>query len=434
MKQYLDKNVYEAAQDRITYLFKEFDHILVAFSGGKDSSVCLHMIYDYAEEHGLTEKVGIYHLDYEAQYQMTTDYVTDVFLNQFPNIKEKFWICLPLSAQCACSMTGAFWIPWDKDKQEIWVREMPDNPYVINEENCPDGIGFVKGMQDYTLQDKFGEWYGNTHGKTAVVIGIRADESLNRFRAIASDKKVNRYKDTNYIIQKSGSTFNAYPIYDWSAADIWTYNGKFQKTYNKLYDLYYQAGLTIDQMRVASPFNDCAMNTLHLYKVIDPSNWGKMVGRVNGVNMAGLYGGTTAMGWKNITKPAHLTWKEYCFFLLNTLDEKTREHYLEKLKTSIKFWHDKGGALDPQTIRELEEAGVEFENHGSISKISSKDVCTFEDYPDDTPVSNFKEVPSYKRMCVCIIKNDYFCKYMGFAPTKQEQERKKRTLEKYKNL
>lgn len=430
-KIYLDKTVYEAIQERIKYLFDEFENILIAFSGGKDSSVLLNIVYDYAAEKGFLDRVAIFHIDYEAQYQMTTDYVTDIFLNKFPDIK-KFWLCLPLSAQCACRMDGAYWIPWNKDEKDIWVREMPENEYVINEDNVP--FPFKKETLDYKVQDDFGKWYSSQYGKTAVLIGIRADESLNRYRTIAADN-VNKYKDTNYIYKRDDTTYNAYPLYDWTVDDIWTYNAKFEKPYNKLYDLYYQAGLSVNQMRVASPFNDCAMGTLSLYKVIDPDSWGKMISRVNGVNMAGLYGGTTAMGWKNITKPSHLTWKEYCFFLLNTLDDKTREHYLNNLKTSIKFWTEKGGGLDPKTIKEMESAGVKFENHGKISNFTSKDVITFEDYPDDIPeVTNFKDVPSYKRMCVCILKNDYVCKYMGFAPTKEYQQKRKKTIEKWKNL
>ena len=310
---------------------------------------------------------------------------------------------------------------------------MPVNSYVINEDNVP--FEFKKGTPDYDMQEAFGRWYQKKHGrKTAVLIGIRADESLNRFRAIKGNHKVHAYKDTNYILAENDHLANAYPLYDWTAPDIWIYNAKFRKSYNKLYDLYYQAGVPVAKMRVASPFNDCAMDTLHLYKVIDPVNWGKMVGRVNGVNMASLYGGTTAMGWKSITKPAHFTWKEYCFFLLNTLPEDVRENYLTKLKTSIKFWHDRGGALDAETIRELEESGIQFENRGKKCKTSTKDVCTFEDYPDEAAVTKFKDVPSYKRMCVCIIKNDYLCKYMGFAPTKVESERRAKAIEKYKNL
>lgn len=187
-------------------------------------------------------------------------------------------------------------------------------------------------------------------------------------------------------------------------------------------------------MRVANPFHSCGMDNLKLYKVIDPDNWGKMVGRVNGVCFAGLYGGTTAMGWKSITKPAHFTWKEYCYFLLNTLDDKTKQHYIEKLNTSLKFWKEKGGCLDDETISELEKEDAKFIDKGNISKISSKRVIAFDDYLDDTNCKKFKEIPTYKRMCICIIKNDYFCKYMGFAQTKEEVKKRKSALEKYKNL
>lgn len=432
MKTYKTISVYEAALDRIRFCFDEFQNILVAFSGGKDSSVVLHMVYDYAKEHNCLDRVGMYHLDYEAQYQQTTDYVSDVFFNRFSGIK-KYWICLPISAQCACRMDGAYWIPWDQDKKEIWVREMPDNEFVINEFHVP--FDFHKEMLDYEMQEKFGQWFAEQHGTTAVMIGIRADESLNRFRAIASENKVNGYGGKNFLVGKGPNVWNAYPIYDWTVSDIWVYNTKFDKPYNRIYDLYYQAGLSPDQMRVASPFNDCAMNTLKLYKVIDPNNWGKMVGRVNGVNMAGLYGGTTAMGWKSITKPEHFTWKEYMNFLLNTLPEDVREHYLKKLEASKKSWRV-GGAMDPETIEELKAEGAPARYTGKTNNRGSKtkEVVQFDDYLDDTTVTDFKRIPTYKRMCVCIIKNDYCCKYMGFAPTKIESDRRKAIMEKYKDL
>lgn len=422
-KRYLDKNVYDATQERLEYIFNEFDNVLVAFSGGKDSTVCLNLCYEYAKTHNLLHKLAMYHLDYEAQYQMTTDFVEATFA-KFNDIK-RYWLCLPVEAQCCCRMDGGSWTVWDKRKQELWVRDMPQYDYVINEDNCL--FGFKKGMSDYETQDAFCEWYTKAYGNTAIVIGIRADESLNRFRAIASDKP-NKYKGVMWI-----NSNKAYIIYDWQVEDIWTYNAKYNKDYNKIYDLFYQAGLTIDQMRVASPFNDCAGATLKLYKVIDPKNWGRMVSRVNGVNFLGLYGDTTAMGWKKIVKPEHFSWKEYCYFLLNTLDEKTRQHYLEKLHTSIKFWGEKGGALDEQTIDELKNNNVEFEVN-EPNNYSNKNTVVFKEYPDDLDVKDFKAVPTYKRMCVCILKNDYYCKYMGFAQTKRELEKRKEAMSKYAKL
>lgn len=428
MKKYIDKNVYESSMERIAYAFKEFDNVLVAFSGGKDSGVMLNLCYDYALKNNLLNKLSMYHLDYEAQYQFTTDYVERVF-SKFNGIR-KYWLCLPIKAQCAVNMSSPYWIPWEKSKKEIWCRSMPKNEFVINEENAE----FNFDDKDYTVQDNFAKWFSTKNGKTIVMIGIRTDESLNRFRAIASDKKVNTYKSKKYIVGYGDEkTYKCYPVYDWSVYDIWVANAKFGYDYNRLYDLMYQAGLTVEQMRVASPFNDCATESLKFYKVIEPNTWGKLLSRVNGVSFAGIYGGTTAMGWKSIKLPKGHTWKSYCYFLLNSLDEKTKKNYEEKLNTSIKFWRERGGAVSEKTISELK--GINgINNCGKICKTSNKDVITFEDYPDDLDVTNFREVPTYKRMCICILKNDYFCKYMGFAPTKQEIERKKKTLELYRGL
>ncbi|MFR4417126.1 MAG: DUF3440 domain-containing protein [Akkermansia sp.] len=184
---------------------------------------------------------------------------------------------------------------------------------------------------------------------------------------------------------------------------------------------------------MASPFNDCAQESLKLYKVIDPANWARMVGRVNGVNFTGLYGGTTAMGWKTIKLPPGHTWKSYYEFLLSTMNEKTAEHYNNILERSKKYWM-KGGTVDPGTADEVLAAYPLATVTGKSGRYVDRDVIQFMGYPDDMPVSNFRQVPSYKRMCICIMKNDYFCKYAGFGPTKGAIARRRAAVNKYRNI
>lgn len=429
MKHYLEKNVYEAALERIAYCFAEFDRVIVAFSGGKDSGVLLNLVYDYAKANGLLERLTVQHIDHEAIYQLTREYLTRTF-ERLSDI-EREWFCLPLATQCGCRMDADYWIPWLAADREKWVVEMPEAPYIVNEEKI-DNKEFKPGMPVYEFQMNYPAWRSAATGERIITLtGIRAGESYTRYMRARTE--VRKYEGKKFILEQVNGTFHGFPIYDWETADIWTANARFGYDYNHLYDLFYQAGVGLEQMRVSSAFCHSGIHDIKLFKAIEPHTWGKLLSRVNGVSFAGIYGGTTAMGWKRITKPKHLTWKEYCYFLLGTLPANIRAIYEKKLNTSIAFWRDRGGALSPQTVSELD--GVPgINNKGMVSLISDKDVITFEEYPDELNVTNFAEVPSYKRMCVCIMKNDITCKYMGFAPTKEEAERRRAAIEKYKNL
>lgn len=81
------ENVYELIQKRLKFIFDEFDNIYVSFSGGKDSGVLLNLCIDYIRKHNLNRKIGVFHMDYEAQYKMTTDYVEETFRQNLDILK-----------------------------------------------------------------------------------------------------------------------------------------------------------------------------------------------------------------------------------------------------------------------------------------------------------------------------------------------------------
>ncbi len=422
-KEFMSCDVYEALQNRLDYLFREFDNIYVSFSGGKDSGLLLNMLLDFRREHYPDRTIGVFHQDFEAQYTVTTEYVTRTF-ERIKDEVEPYWVCLPMATRTAVSNYEMFWYPWDDTKQDSWIRPMPDFPYVINLQKPFTHYRYRMHQED--LAKQFGRFYREQHDnkKTVCLLGIRADESLQRYSGIVNKRY--GYKGECWITKQFKDVWCASPMYDWSTMDVWVANYRFGYDYNHLYDLYYKAGLTIDQMRVASPFNEYSRDSLNLYRVIDPVVWARLVGRVRGVNFASIYGKTKAMGYRAITLPEGYTWESYTRFLLDTLPYKMRCNYIKKFNTSIEFWHKTGGGLSDETIEELRAHGYRIALNGvSNYTLSKKSRVVFLDkIPDDTDaILSTKDIPSWKRMCYCILKNDHMCRFMGFGLTREEQSR-----------
>ena len=407
----------------------------MSFSGGKDSGLLLNMVLDFRRKYYPDRIIGVFHQDFEAQYTVTSEYVERTF-ERIKDEVEPYWVCLPMATRTALSSYEMYWYPWDDTKKEVWVRPMPEKEYVINLENNPITTYHYR-MHQEDLAKQFGRWYRLIHGskKTVCLLGMRADESLQRYSGFLNKKY--GYEGECWITNQFKGVYCASPLYDWSSGDIWHANYLFGYDYNYLYDLYYMAGLKVSQMRVASPFNDYSKDALNLYRVIDPEIWAKLVGRVQGANFACIYGKTKAMGYRNITLPEGHTWKSFTLFLLETLPARLRNNYVKKFKTSIEFWHKTGGGLDEESITELERHGYQIKRNGVSNYTLSKKtrIIFLGDIPDDTDdIKSTKDIPSWKRMCYCILKNDHICRFMGFGMSKEQKKRIDVIRKEYKSV
>lgn len=392
-KNYLTQNVYYAAIDRIKYTFDNFERIYVSFSAGKDSTVMLHLVMDEAIKRN--KKVGVLIVDLEGQYKLTIDHMTECVEMYKDNI-ELFWICLPIHLRNAVSVFKPFWLCWDPAVKNDWIRPIPK--LAISDVNR---FHFFKsGMEFEEFVPEFGQWY--SQGKTtACLVGIRADESLNRFRTIASKSKIT-FEGKQYTTKVTDNVFNVYPIYDWKTEDIWIYHGKNKdKRHNELYDVMHKAGLSIHLQRICQPYGDDQRRGLYLFHLIEPETWAKVVARVEGANSGALYVQDTGNinGYGKITKPNHHTWKSFSELILNTLPENTAEHYRNKIFTFIKWW---------------EERGYEDE------------------IPQEAPaiLESERLAPSWRRVAKSLLRNDYWCKGLGFTQQKTEAYSKYLKLKK----
>lgn len=397
LKKRLDIDVLTAAQNRIRYAFDHCEKIYVSFSAGKDSSVMLHLVLDEAIRR--KRKVGVLFIDLEAQYKLTIKHAEEMF-EHYAEWIEPYWVCLPIKLRNSVSNYEPVWCAWQPEKRHEWVREMPKN--CISD---PAYFDFFEPWMEFEeFIELFAAWYGGD-ATTAAFIGIRCDESLNRFRTIAVwDKDMHFGK--RYTTKVVNEVYNFYPIYDWHVSDIWKYHAKNPHLpYNKVYDLMHLAGLSPPQMRLCQPYGDDQRRGLWLYHLIEPETWGRVVARVNGANSGSLYIEETGnmTGYNKITKPPGHTWKSFCNLLLSTMPEVTREHYLERFRSWMKGWQSRG---------------------------------YYDGIPDEAPRTLEKKywAPSYRRLCKVLLRNDWWCKGLGLTQPKSAAYDRYLKIKKEKKL
>jgi predicted phosphoadenosine phosphosulfate sulfurtransferase len=431
-KKYLDKNVFDAANERIDYIFKNFEKVYLSFSGGKDSGVMLNLVVDYMHAHGIKTKVGILFIDTEGQYSFTIDYIKEE-LTKNADLFEVFWVCLPLNLRNAVSVFEPFWTPWDMDQKDKWVRPLPDFPGVITEKNNPFPF-FKKHMEFEEFVPQFGKWYAAGQ-KTACLVGIRSDESLNRFRTISMRSK-KMLSDLNWTTKadKSGELYNCYPIYDWKTEDVWVANAKMGWDYNKLYDMFYKAGVSLSSQRICQPYGDDQRIGLCLFRVIEPETWARAVNRVSGANFGNIYCGRQIMGYRNVRLPEGHTWRSYTRLLLATLPRETAENYRRRFIKFIRHWNRTGSVVPGGFIPLLPDSAVLIKCQSG--RRAGQPLVRYRQIPDKILAQwEIKKAgPSWRRMAICILKNDQLCRSLSFSQTKRQWTRMKDLMRKYGKL
>lgn len=378
----LNIDVLEAAKNRVNLILDEIKYPFVSLSGGKDSTVLLHITMDEAKKRN--RKIGVLIIDLEAQYRDTVLNLENLVEMYKDNI-DLHWVCAELSLRNATSVYEPQWRSWDKTKEHIWVRQKPKLSSDLSQYDF-----YVPGMEFEEFVPLFGEWYGGDENSCAMV-GIRADESLNRYKTVAVFKKEGTIKGTSWTTKITNTSFNAYPIYDFKASDIWKYHSKHpEKPHNKVYDKMQMAGVPMKDQRLCQPYGDTQRRGLWLYSVLEADTWSKLINRVIGANSYAVYARDRGNinGEGKITKPDGLTWEQYAKVLLKSLPVSTSKHYTTRIKRFIGGWTKRGYSKIP------DEA--------------------------DHNIENLHFAPSWRRIVKTILRNDYWCKGLGFSQPKSE--------------
>lgn len=406
-KVYLEKNVLDAAFERLEIIFNNFENIYFSVSAGKDSSVMVQLANIVAKK--MNKQFDVLYIDLEGQYKVTIDHLNE--LKQLSQIRDFYHIALPLALRNAVSILQPKWICWEEESKHLWIRPMPED--AINIHNCPFEW-FRKGeeFEEFILQ--FASWYQKKHGGlVACGIGIRTDESLNRFRTITFNDYKETYKDYNWTTRvrfenQKTDVYNFYPIYDFSVEDIWGTVSKLDLKYNQVYEMMYKNGVPLAEQRICQPYGDDQRKGLDQFKALEYETWAKVLNRVNGVNFGNIYCKTSALGDIKSCKPDFMTWQQYTVFLLESIGLYNSDlmiYYYRKIKKFM-IWHRKKYGIDIDEIPE--EAPKKLESQ--------------------------KKVISWRRIARAIEKNDFYLKRLSFGQTKTEEEELLKLTHKWDNL
>lgn len=381
-KKYLGKNVYEAAIERLEYVFDNFPKVYFSVSFGKDSSVMMHLALEVARRKNKLP-INVLFIDLEAQYKFTINHAEEMLLRDDVNA---YWVCLPLNLRNAVSVFQPYWTCWNPEEKEKWVRDLPGHRCVISDVNYFPFFRPKMEFEDFVV--KFSMWFAGKD-RTACGVAIRTQESLHRYCALKKETDQSKYNGLGWTTQIRKHVYNVYPIYDWITEDIWTATGRGNWRYNKIYDLMFLAGMNINEMRICQPYGDDQRKGLDLFHQCEPETWAKVVDRVSGANFGKIYCRSYLLGHKKAHLPEGYTWQRYTEFLLDTLPKYMKQWYLVKFKKFEAWWAERGYPLEKW----------------------------FDAIPPNTHeiYKNFNDLPAWERLAKCVLKNDILCKGISFG-------------------
>jgi predicted phosphoadenosine phosphosulfate sulfurtransferase len=313
---YLSDDVLTAARRRVSFIFDSFESIIVSISGGKDSTVLAHLAL--VEAHRRGRRVGLSFIDEEVVYQSTVDQV-EYLMELFPDNTDRLWLQVPFKLTNATSLTESQLVCWEPGKHKIWMR--PKKPYAIQHppwDRATETVrDKVKGFGFYDAIENFHRCYRNT----VFLVGLRATESMNRWRTMAKHP-VDIGGERVYWATGKGDNVSCYPIYDWNFSDVWRYINDQKLRYSKIYDYQFLKGFAINEIRVSSLIHEKSFKSIVELPEFEPKTYDRLLKRIKGISFAQETGKAAKMFKARKLPKNYSSWRQYRDFLMDTYPDE----------------------------------------------------------------------------------------------------------------
>jgi predicted phosphoadenosine phosphosulfate sulfurtransferase len=322
---FLTTSVFDAARERIGFVYDHCDDVIVSMSGGKDSTVLFELTRVIAAERGRLP-LKVFWIDQEAEWKATETYMAAVMRE--PDVRP-FWFQIPFRLSNSLSFADNFLNCWAEADRAKWIREQ--DPLSIKVNPIPAYDRFHDLVERLPSQCDCAD---KRH--VAVLVGMRAMESSNRRLQLTEHEA--RFKGITWCRNPIANTRVFWPLYDWLDRDIWTAIANHGWAYNRIYDLFYKYGKTGRDMRVSALIHETAWHSIEELQEAEPEMYNRYLGRVQGVNCFSHF---ERQIMPDKLPPYFADWREYRDYLLMNLTEpQHRERFRRRWKNQdVERWH-----------------------------------------------------------------------------------------------